>query len=118
MNKPEVFMDLLRAGLARVHLDGRRNGVVLPAELRAEKQVMLDYGYNLPRPITGLDVDVFGIHATLSFSATPKVTFIPWSAIYAITNDRGIGKVWDEDVPEDLEYSRREVNEDAERMAN
>jgi hypothetical protein len=93
---------LLERSEARVHLDARRDGVVLPSRLRADGHVRLDYGYRLQPPIPDLVVDDDGIRATLSFNRTPFATFVPWSAVYLIADYDGNGAVWQEDIPEDL----------------
>ncbi len=110
--KPEVFIGLLREGRARVHADGRRAGVILPPELRGEKHVALDYGRSLPVPTTDVEVDGYGIKATLSFDRIQSVTFVPWGAVYAITDGQGRGRVWVEDLPDDVEFrtTTRRVN--------
>jgi stringent starvation protein B len=93
---------LLDRAEARVHLDARRDGVVLPARLLADGHVKLDYGYGLTPPIPDLEIDDHGIHATLSFNRVPFRTFVPWSAVYLIADFDGNGAVWQEDIPTDL----------------
>mgnify|MGYP001246848851 FL=1 len=59
---------LLEKSEARVYLDARKTGVVLPAHLRAEPQLRLDYSYGFHPPIADLVIDDQGIGATLSFN--------------------------------------------------
>ncbi len=101
-SKREVMLALLERAEARVHLDARRAGVVLPDRLRGDGHVRLDYGYGLQPPIPDLLIDDEGIHATLSFSRVPFATFVPWSAVYLIADFDGNGAVWQEDIPTDL----------------
>ena len=93
---------LLENAEARVHLDARRPGVVLPDRLCADGHVRLDYGYRFTPPIPDLTLDDEGIHATLSFSRVPFRTFVPWSAVYLIADFEGHGAVWQEDIPPDV----------------
>lgn len=100
MTKSEAFMDLHGTGLVRVHLDARRTGVVLPSRFLRAKHLTLEYGHNLPTPVEGLEVDGFGIRAILSFERDRSVTFIPWSAVFAVTDQGDVGTFWNADVPE------------------
>jgi stringent starvation protein B len=101
-SKREVMLALLDRAEARVHLDARRPGVLLPPPLRGEGHVLLDYGYRFTPPIPDLSLDDDGIRATLSFSRQPFSTFVPWSAVYLIADFDGNGAVWQEDIPADL----------------
>jgi hypothetical protein len=88
MTKPDTFMSMLRMGLVNVHFDGRVDGAKVPEHLRSEPSVMVQYGYNLPTPIRDLEVDEWGVRATLSFNGAPFTTVVPWSAVWAI----GVGE--------------------------
>lgn len=101
-SKKEVMLALLERAEARVHLDARREGVVLPERLLGDGHVRLNYGYHFTPPIPDLVVDDEGIHATLSFDRRPFGTFVPWRAIYLIADFDGNGAVWQEDIPADL----------------
>lgn len=101
-SKQEAFLALLREGLASLHLDARRPGVVVPAHLRAEAHLVLQYGYDLPIPIPDLQVDEHGVTATLSFSKSPQHTTVPWAAVYIVACDDGRAILYQEDVPEDV----------------
>ncbi len=101
-SKQEVMRALLERSEARVHLDARRAGVVLPERLLGDGHVRLDYGYGFQPPIPDLVIDDKGIHATLSFSRVPFRTFVPWESVYLIADFDGNGAVWQEDLPPDL----------------
>ena len=90
---------LLEKSEARVYLDARKAGVVLPAHLRAEPQLRLDYSYGFHPPIADLVIDDQGIGATLSFNQRVQPTFIPWPAVYLIADYDGNGAVWQDDIP-------------------
>jgi stringent starvation protein B len=101
-SKQEAFLALLREGWTSLHLDARRPGVIVPAHLRGEAHLVLQYGHDLPISIPDLEVDDYGVRATLSFSRTPQLTVVPWSAVYVVACDDGRGVLYQEDVPEDV----------------
>ena len=68
-----------------VLLDPSVEGVILPLNLMADKEVALRYGLNLLNPIPDLKVGEDGISATLSFGGSPFKTFVPWKSV------RGMG---------------------------
>ena len=96
------MLTLLEHAEARVHLDARRPGVMLPSRFLGEAHLRLDYGYGFAPPIADLIVDDEGVRATLSFNRQPFATFVPWSAVYLIADFDGNGAVWQEDIPPDL----------------
>jgi len=93
---------LLREGWTSLHLDARRPGVVVPETLRGEPHLVLQYGHDLPIPIPDLEIDDYGVRATLSFSRTAHRTVVPWSAVYVVACDDGRGILYSEDVPQDV----------------
>jgi stringent starvation protein B len=101
-SKQDAFLALLREGWTSLHLDARRPGVIVPAHLRGEAHLVLQYGHDLPISIPDLEVDDYGVRATLSFSRTPQLTVVPWSAIYVVACDDGRGVLYQEDVPDDV----------------
>jgi stringent starvation protein B len=101
-SKQQAFLTLLQEGWTSLHLDARREGVIVPAHLKGEAHLVLQYGNDLPIPITDLIVDEEGVRATLSFSRTPQPTRVPWSAVYVIANEDGRGVLYNEDIPRDV----------------
>lgn len=85
-----------------MHLDARRSGVIVPPNLRQEAHLVLQYGHDLPIPIPDLEIDDYGVRATLSFSRLPQLTVVPWSAVYVVVCNDGRGILFAEDVPEDV----------------
>jgi stringent starvation protein B len=63
---------------------------------------VLQYGKNMPIPIADLEVTDAGVSATLSFSRVSHRTYVPWSAVYAVTCTNGCGVLFREDIPEDV----------------
>jgi stringent starvation protein B len=101
-SKQDAFLALLREGWTSLHLDARRPGVIVPAHLRGEAHLVLQYGHDLPISIPDLEVDDYGVRATLSFSRSPQLTVVPWSAVYVVACDDGRGVLYQEEVPEDV----------------
>jgi stringent starvation protein B len=101
-SKQDAFLALLRAGWASLHLDARCAGVVVPAPFTSQAHLVLQYGRNMPIPITDLEVTEEGVSATLSFSRVPHRTYVPWSAVYAVSCTNGCGVLYAEDVPADV----------------
>lgn len=74
----------------------------MPAHLKGEPHLVLQYGHDLPIPIPDLQVDEHGVSATLSFARTPSPTVVPWSAVYVVTALDGRGVLYQEDIPSDV----------------
>ena len=106
-SKHDAFLALLREGWTSLHLDARRAGVVVPIHLKGEGHLVLQYGNDLPIPIPDLQVDDFGVTATLSFARSPHHTVVPWSAVYVVASDDGRGVLYHEDVPPDVSVLAR-----------
>jgi stringent starvation protein B len=101
-SKRDAFLALLRAGWASLHLDARSPGVVVPAPFSSQAHLVLQYGRNMPIPITDLEVTEAGVSATLSFARVCRRTYIPWNAVYAVTCTNGCGVLYREDMPADV----------------
>jgi stringent starvation protein B len=76
--------------------------VVVPAPFSSQAHLVLQYGRNMPIPITDLEVTEAGISATLSFSRVSHRTYVPWHAVYAVTCTNGCGVLYREEMPEDV----------------
>src|SRR3954468_16101582 len=109
----QAFLALLREGWTSLHLDARRPGVVVPPQLHGEPHLVLQYGHDLPIPIPDLEVDDYGVHATLSFSRAAHRTVVPWSAVYVVACDDGRGVLYSEDVPPDVTVIAARATSDA-----
>jgi stringent starvation protein B len=112
-SKQQAFLALMREGWTSLHLDARRPGVVVPEALRGEPHLVLQYGHDLPIPIPDLEVDEYGVRATLSFSRAAHLTVVPWSAVYVVACDDGRGVLYSEDVPPDVTVIAARATSDA-----
>jgi stringent starvation protein B len=100
--KKEVALALLERSKVHVHLDPRRDGVVVPPHFRKQAQLVLEIGLNMPIPIPDLRVDDDSMTCTLSFSRQPFYCVLPWASVFAMVGDDGRGMVWPDDVPPEI----------------
>jgi hypothetical protein len=100
--KRRRFDELLKKDWVTIHLDPRRAGVKLPAQLQLTGDCVLQYGQDMPRPILDLKTTDVGITATLSFSDQPTPTFVPWAAVFWIGDRHGKGHWYREDTPPEV----------------
>jgi hypothetical protein len=100
--KRAVFEKLLNDGDAFLIFDPRRDGVQVPAHLRKQASLALQYGVNMVIPIRNFLISDLGVAGVLSFDRLPFECFVPWDAVFCITTggDTGIG--WTEDFPKEL----------------
>ncbi len=93
--KASVVMQWLPDGLVRVHIDATREGVVVPREFRKKENLILEWGFNLPKQIVDMKIDQEAISGTLSFSDGFVFCIVPWHAVFAVTSPSlGEAKVW------------------------
>lgn len=100
--KKDVSRALLLRGSVFIHLDPRKPGVLVPARLRTQAQVVLQIGLDMPVPIPDLRVDEEGVFGTLSFKGVPFTCFVPWGAVFALVGDDGKGMVWASEMPSEV----------------
>lgn len=111
MNEPAdkkgVLLRFLERGMAMVHIDPRRELVVLPDHLLKDAHVCLNLSWRFPD--ANMTVDEFGVRARLHFGGTPYVTALPWPSIFAISSYvTGEGFAWQGDIPEEVVRSLAE----------
>lgn len=94
MTKRETFERALAACYEVVVLVLSAPGVELPShkwQTRGSevetRYMFLRYGLDMAKPIPDLEITDDGIRATLSFSACPIKTFVPWDAVAGIQGD-------------------------------
>lgn len=98
--KKDVLDELLARGSARIFLDPRRPGVVVPKSFANQAELVLRVGYSLKPAIVDLQVDDEAVSCTLSFNRTPCWCKLPWNAVFAVVSDVGSrGVIWPDDVP-------------------
>lgn len=105
--KPDVMNALLQGPSVYVHLDPRREGVIVPQWFKKQTQLVLQLGLNMAVPIPDLEVGAEGISCTLSFNRQPHWCVMPWGAVYALVGEDGRGMIWPDDVPPELAAQQR-----------
>jgi stringent starvation protein B len=99
--KKESLLGYLERGVAMVHLDARRAGVIVPAQFEKAAHLRLNLSYRFDG--SNIDIDEGGVRATLSFNRQPFRCILPWSSIYGITHqESGAGNLWPEDLPAEV----------------
>ncbi len=105
--KKDVTELLLAGPSVFVHLDPRRQGVIVPKEFTMQPQLVLQIGLHMAIPIPDLEVDERGISCTLSFGRRGTWCHLPWSSIYAMRGEDGRGMMWPDDVPPEVAAQMR-----------
>lgn len=72
----------LERGMTMIHVDARRQGVIIPSHLKGEMRLLLNLSYRfIPRDLV---VTEDAIHSTLTFSSEQFRVTVPWGAVYGI----------------------------------
>lgn len=100
--KRDVLSFLLEEGWVYLHLDPRIEGVLVPDHLRSQPSLILQIGYDMPVPVSDLDLSEQTLRATLSFSHMPFCCSLPWKAIFAMVAQDGRALLWPSDLPEEI----------------
>lgn len=99
-SKSELLESLLDRGMVMVTLDARRPGVDVPAQFADDPRLRLNLSYRFQLP---LEMNDWGIRATLTFGGMPHDCKLPWNSVYQMyshaTKDQFL---FPADVPEDL----------------
>jgi stringent starvation protein B len=82
--KKQRLLTALEKGMAQLHLDARRPGVLVPEAFKKEHHLVLNVSYRFDPP--DLTVSDWGVRETLSFSGSRFTVGVPWSALYAIAS--------------------------------
>jgi len=100
-SKKEALTAFLDKGMTMVHLDARRNGVIVPAQFSNQQELRLNLSYRFSG--TEMSIDDSYLEATLTFTGVPFRCRIPMMAIYALTSHvTGAGLVFPESLPEEI----------------
>jgi stringent starvation protein B len=100
-SKKDALLALLDRGLVMIHVDARREGVAVPDHLVHEYHLRLNLSYRFDLP--DLEIDDWGVRATLSFRGLGFRCQIPWPSIFAMTQPPGErGWLWPGDLAPEL----------------
>jgi len=102
--KKETLLGFLSRGVAMIHLDARRPGVIVPPQYTGDAHLRLNLSYRYSIP--DLDISEERVQATLSFGGRPFRCILPWASVFGITSHgTGDGQVWPEDLPVEVVHS-------------
>lgn len=105
--KKQTLLGYLERGVAMLHLDARRPGVIVPPQYAQDPHLRLNLSYRFQ--IHDLEIDDARVQATLSFGGRLFQCIVPWAAIFGITSQAtGDGQVWPEDLPVEVVESADE----------
>jgi len=114
-SKKDVALALLEKGSIFVHLDPRRDKVVVPKAFWVQSELVLQFGTQMRVPVADLDLDDDGISGTLSFARRPFWCRVPWGAVFAIVGEDRRGAVWSQDAPPENKSIKEEKPPEAKR---
>ena len=98
--KKNVLEQLLDQGMVLVALDARVAGVDVPAHLGKDPQLRLNLSYRFGLP---MEVDEWGVAATLTFAGVPYNCRFPWAAIFLmVSHVSGQPYLFPDDIPAEL----------------
>src|SRR5689334_20943580 len=99
--------------MTMVHLDARKDGVVVPRHFVGQQDLRLNLSYRFGG--SHMEIGEESVEATLTFGGSPFRVMIPFASIYALTSHvTGAGLVFPESLPEDiLAALRKEIDLDA-----
>ena len=80
-NKRDTLDSFLAEGMVLVQLDSRLDDVCVPEHLKGDPTLRLNISGRFGLP---LEVDDWGVRATLTFQGDPFECQLPWKAIYII----------------------------------
>ena len=96
--KRAAFTALLANGITALHMDARVAGLRVPAHLRDRSWLVLNFSYGYQ--LSDFNFDDDGVEASLSFGGRPFPCFVPWEAVFAMSDEsRDTFHVWQEDMP-------------------
>lgn len=98
--KRDLLESLLDRGMAMVTLDARLPGVDVPARFRDDGRLRLNLSHRFG---LAMELNDWGVHATLTFGGAPHACKLPWNSIYQVMSHATSEQfVFPADVPDDL----------------
>jgi stringent starvation protein B len=100
--KRELLESLLERGMVMVVLDARRPGVAVPPHLARDPQLRLNLSWRFG---FSMELDDWGVKATLTFGGQPFLCRLPWNSIYVMVShaERDQQYLFPTDLPEELQ---------------
>lgn len=98
--KRQALETLLDSGPAMIHIDPRRDGVLVPADLCTGPVLRLKLSWRYSHP---LHLDEQGVVQTLSFPSGSFRCAVPWESVFAMgPADAQPSWVWPSDLPGEM----------------
>lgn len=126
MKQHQSKLETLRAFLDKeevtmLHLDPRREGVVVPERFTSQNELRLNLSYYFPH--ADMQMSEESVEATLTFGGAPFRCRVPFDAIYALSLPKsGAAAIFTESLPPELynEWARglplEEQEEESQRL--
>lgn len=94
-DKLSYFAQLIDEGMTSIVVDGRAPNTRLPAHLRGQPSVVLNWSHRFELP--DFEYDEKGVRGTLSFKGEAFTTNVPWRSVHAIfsTRNPNMGMMWE-----------------------
>lgn len=99
LNKLKLFTEWMKGDHVLVHLDARRDDVIVPEHLKSHPALTLKLSYLFQGKT---EHGAEGITSYLKFSGLYQECHIPWSALWGMTSGDGQQVVWPESAPPEL----------------
>jgi len=117
-DKHDAFLELLEQGMTMLHLDARAANVDVPSQFQDDAHLRLNFSHRFH--LDTFEIDENGVVASLSFGGIPHSCNIPWTAVFAMTQQTtGASRVWAMDIPIELvQEVERAVTEGSELVPN
>lgn len=90
LDKLSVFREMYKDGYVTLHLDAR-SGVTVPESLKTSSRLRLRVPHDLINPAR---VSSTQISVMLSFNGQQMLCIVPWTSIFAIISEEGLGVLW------------------------
>ena len=115
-SKQDAIRSFLDKGLTMIHLDARKDGVVVPRQFQGQKDLRLNLSYRFAG--SHMEIDDAHVEATLTFGGMPFRCNVPLQAIYALTSQvTGAGLVFPESLPEEIvDELKRQIGDEFEQV--
>ena len=112
-SKQAGMLELLEEEAIAVYVDPAALGVAVPEYLRASDYVILDVGYDLPRPIKNLHFHDTGFQGTFSFEGRPYDVRVPYKAVFGfVSRTTKKGGLYSTEVPSKALCEKPESNKE------
>jgi len=100
-SKRDALLAFLEKGMTMVHLDARRDDVVVPKHFVGQQDLRLNLSYRFAG--SHMEIGEERVESTLTFGGAPFRVIIPFAAVYALTSHvTGAGLVFPESLPDDI----------------